>query len=153
MGIKYQKFFNNNFFLLILLFAVIIVVFLSYNRFIVRQDYIVGYEGNCDPALESCFVGCEDDECTSKYYYTKMQKYEPDLYAECGADITDCENANICLQNDRDCSIVYCDEKIKTKDEECVPGVERPDAQSDENSVDSSNVDTILQDNTNNNNI
>lgn len=117
MWIKYQKFLSNNFFSLVLLFAVIIVVFISYNRFIVRQDYIVGYEGDCDPVIENCFVGCEDDECTSEYYYTKMQKYEPDLYAECGTDITDCEKANVCLPNDRDCSKTYCDSK--TSEEEC----------------------------------
>ena len=111
MGIKYQKFLSNNFFLLVLLFAVIIVVFRSYNRFLVRYDYIVGYEGVCDPATEKCFVGV-DDTSGKEYYYSKMQKYEPDLYKECGKDITDCKDASVCLPDDRKCSITYCDSKI-----------------------------------------
>ena len=151
MWIKYQKFLSNNFFSLVLLFAVIVVVFLSYNRFIVRQDYIVGYEGNCDPATESCFVGCEDDECTSEYYYTKMQKYEPDLYAECGADITDCEEASVCLPNDRDCSKTYCDSE--TSEEECAFGIIEFDTQDEEQKQVELSTEEPLQDNIDNSNI
>ena len=112
MGIKYQNFLRNNFFLLVLSSAVIVIVFLSYNRFIVHQDYIVGYEGKCDPLLENCFVGCEDDECTEEYYYSYVQKYAADLYDECGKDITDCEASNLCLPNDHECSITYCDPEM-----------------------------------------
>lgn len=109
MWTKYQKFFKNNFFTLVILLAVITVVILCYNRFIVRHDYIIGYESECDPAIQSCFIGCEDDTCTEEYYYAKAQKYAPDLLSECGKDITDCEFANMCLENDRFCSIIYCD--------------------------------------------
>jgi len=109
MGIKYQNFLSNNFFLLILLCAVIVIVFLSYSRFIVRQDYLVRYEGVCDPATEQCFIGHDGDE---QYFYSQVQKYAPDLYKECGKDITDCESANICLPTDRECSVTYCDAGI-----------------------------------------
>ena len=146
MGVEYKKFLSNNFFLLVILFAVIIVVFLSYNRFIVRHDYIVGYEGVCDSLAEKCFVAV-DDESGEKYLYTKMQKYEPDLYAECGADITDCKEASVCLPNDRDCLITYCDEKTKNKNEECASGVEKLDIQSNENGINSLPGDEILQGN------
>jgi len=112
MKIKYQNFLRNNFFLLILLFAVIVVVFLSYNRFIVRRDYIVEYEGNCDPTVDVCFIGCEDDECIENYYYFNIQKYAADLYGQCGEDITDCEEANVCLPEDHNCSITYCDVEV-----------------------------------------
>ncbi|PIZ86732.1 hypothetical protein COX93_03360, partial [Candidatus Nomurabacteria bacterium CG_4_10_14_0_2_um_filter_30_12] len=73
---------------------------------------MVSYEGVCDPTIEKCFIGCEDDECTKEYYYSEVQKYAPDLYAECGNDITDCESANICLPEDKECSVSYCDETI-----------------------------------------
>src|SRR3989344_4685293 len=112
MGIKFQKFLSNNFFLLILLSAVIVNVFISYNRFIVRQDYIVRYEGECDPLLERCFVGCEDEDCTEEYNYSIVQKYAADLFAQCGRDITDCEAASMCLPGDRECSITYNDTNI-----------------------------------------
>ena len=99
----------NNFHFYILAFLVTLFIVASYYRFVVKQDYVVGYEGACDPIVESCFIGCEDDDCTEEYYYSKMQKYAPDLYAECGESIIECELASICLPEDRNCSIIYCD--------------------------------------------
>jgi hypothetical protein len=150
MWTKYQNFLSNNFFSLILFFAVIAVVFLSYNRFILRHDYIVGYEGVCDPVTDKCFLGV-DDTSGKEYYYTKMQKYEPDLYAECGADITDCEEASVCLPNDRNCLITYCDINTKTKNEECAPAILKLDTQNNNNNIDFLMKDNNLQDNTTNN--
>jgi hypothetical protein len=90
---------------------VIIIGSISFYRFILSHDYMVSYEGACDPTLEKCFIGCEDDSCINEYYYSEMQKYAADLYMECGNDITDCESANICLPEDSGCSITYCDEE------------------------------------------
>lgn len=143
MGIKYQKFLSNNFFLLVLLFAVIVVVFLSYNRFIVRHDYIVGYEGVCDPITEKCFVGV-DDTSGKEYYYSKVRKYAPDLYKECGSDITDCEAASICLPNDRRCSVTYCNSEIESN--VC-------SALSTESNVQNNNQDSTLDETLQDNNI
>ncbi|MBU1755080.1 hypothetical protein KKH81_02255, partial [Patescibacteria group bacterium] len=86
-----------------------------YERFLVNHDYIVEYEGECDAETESCFVGCEDDECTETYYYSLVEKYAADVRKQCGVDITDCEDANICLESDTHCSVTYCD----AESEEC----------------------------------
>lgn len=112
----WKKYFDNHFFFFILVILVIIAGFFSYYRFMVKNDYVVGYEGVCDSATEKCFIGCNDDACTDKYYYTKMQKYAPDLYTECGKDITDCEAASICLPDDRKCSVTYCNSEIDGSD-------------------------------------
>ena len=116
METKYKNFFRNNFFLLTLLLVVVISLFLSYNRFIAHKDYIVRYEGFCDPAVSDCFVYCEDDECAEPFYYSWMTKYAPDLYNQCGSDITDCEAAFECFPDDRECAIVYCDLEIDGDD-------------------------------------
>lgn len=108
--------FRDYFFSASLIVLIIVLIFISYNRFIVKHDYLVGYEGACDPTTESCFIGCEDDACTEEYYYTEMQKYAPDLYAECGKDITDCEVASVCFPEDRECSVTYCDPEIDGDD-------------------------------------
>jgi hypothetical protein len=100
------------FFYYLLLVIILITGVFSYLRFIVRHDYIVYYEGECDPALMSCFVGCKDDECTEKYYYSEVQKYTPDLLRECGVFIDDCAGANVCLPTDQKCSITYCDSEV-----------------------------------------
>lgn len=107
-----KNFFKKHMFFFVLSSLLIISGFVSFYRFVIERDYIAGYEGECDPAVSSCFVGCDDDECTEKYFYTKMTKYAPDLYSECGKDITDCESASLCLSSDRKCSIAFCDPTI-----------------------------------------
>jgi len=100
-----QHFFS---FTLVALLAFVMLV--SYVRFMVLHDYVVAYEGDCDPYTESCFVGCEDDECTEEYYYFLIQKYAPNVQAQCGPDITDCDAAYECLPEDGEqCEITYCD--------------------------------------------
>ena len=116
-----KNFFLNHIFYILVPF-IIIVSFASYYRFIIKHDYVVGYEGVCDPSIEKCFIGCEDSACIKEYYYTKVKKYEPDLFRECGKDITDCEDASVCFPNDRTCSVVYCSPGVdgdicKTPDE------------------------------------
>lgn len=101
---------RDNFFSYILLGLIVVVALVSYVRFMVLGDYIVAYEGDCDPYTESCFIGCEDDECTEEYYYSSVQKYAPNLEAQCGTDITNCDAAYECLSEDGShCEIMYCD--------------------------------------------
>ena len=105
--------FRNNFLFYTLALLFILMVSASYFRFVVMKDYVVAYEGMCDPAENDCFVGCEDAECTEEYYYTKVQKYAPDIFAQCGDDITECEAANVCLpEEDTQCSVTYCDPEL-----------------------------------------
>ena len=97
----------------------------------IKHDYVVGYQGVCDPAIGKCFMNCEDDACTKVDYYSEMQKYEPDLYKECGQDITDCAAASMCLLSDRKCSITYCDKKTSDDNNVCQTVVEgQPNIQS-----------------------
>lgn len=84
----------------------------SYVRFIVNHDYMVGYEGKCDPVTQTCFIGCEGDECAEPYYYSEIEKYAADLYAQCGPDISNCPSAQMCQEGERACSITYCDSEI-----------------------------------------
>lgn len=96
-----------------LLPLLVLTIGASYVRFMVVHDYLVAYEGDCDPVTNSCFVGCEDEECTSEYYYSLVQKHAVTLEAECGVDITDCEAASICTSDsDAECSITYCDPQL-----------------------------------------
>ena len=108
----WKTYFRNHILLFILTTFLIIVSVASYYRFMIRHDYVVGYEGVCDPKIEQCFIGCEDDACTEEYYYSQVIKYAPDLYNECGSDITDCEAASMCFPNDQKCSVNYCNPEI-----------------------------------------
>jgi len=108
---------RNHILAVVLVPAVLIIVFLSYYRFMVDHDYMVTYEGACDPATQDCYIGCDDDECTEEYYYSTVEKYAADVYAQCGPDITDCETASSCVAEDRACSVTYCD--IETEGDLC----------------------------------
>ncbi len=102
--------FRDNIPFYILVPLVILCVGYSYFRFVITQDYIVEYEGVCDPATHDCFKGCPDDACTDSYYYDTVQKHAVDLFAQCGKNITNCDAANACLpQSNQTCSITYCD--------------------------------------------
>lgn len=116
---------RDNILLYTLIVLVVFLVGASDFRFILAQDYVVAYEGACDPAVSVCFIGCEDDACANEYYYANVEKYAADLYAQCGADITGCTSADVCRANDRKCSVTYCDletdgDACETLDEESV---------------------------------
>ena len=114
-----KVYFRNHFFPFFLILGIIFVVIFSYYRFMIKHDYVVGYQGSCDPATGKCFKSCDDDACKNPDYYTEMRKYEPDLYKECGEDITNCDAANMCLPSDHKCSITYCDKNTSDKDNPC----------------------------------
>lgn len=101
----------------------------SYYRFIVASDFVVEYEGECDPATESCFEGCEDDACEVTYPYKSMQKYAADLRESCGPDITDCSEASVCLASDQECTITYCDPEELGEDEVCLTAEEETETE------------------------
>lgn len=142
---------RNHFFFYILAPLIIISAFFSYNRFMVRQDYLVSYEGVCDPSIEKCFVGCEDDSCATNYYYSKVIKYAPDVYKECGPDIADCEAANSCLPEDHNCSVTFCNPAIDG--EICSTPPSEMDTPKDEQTSPVKNENSLQEDNTNNANI
>lgn len=89
----------------------IFIVTVSYHRFMISRDYLVGYESECDPLAQSCFTGCEDDKCSEIYYYAHAIKYARDLHTQCGSDITDCEAARVCFPEETRCSITFCEPK------------------------------------------
>ncbi len=141
---------HKHFFFFVLALFIVIVGIISYYRFMVRQDYVVSYQGVCDPVKEKCFINCEDDACIKMDYYSNVLKYAPDLYAECGKDITNCEVASVCLPNDHKCSITYCDPQIDG--DICSASLNKLDIQSG-NQVDPGEQRSLQNNNTNNQNI
>lgn len=133
--IKGVSIFKQYFFLYTLAPLLVLVVAVSYVRFMVLKDYTVGYEGDCDQYTESCFIGTDEDT-GEEYYYSKIQKYAPNIESQCGQDITDCNSAQKCLPEDGGrCSIMYCDPAIDTEEtceiltEEDIPQKENADSE------------------------
>ncbi len=102
-----MMYFKKHLLVIILTPLLLLFVLTSYYRFMVINDFMVTYEGDCDPSTESCFVGCEDDECTEEYYYSSIERYAPNLEELCGLDITECDDAYTC-DGDESCTISFC---------------------------------------------
>ncbi len=80
----------------------------SYYRFVVIQDYTVGYEGYCDPYSETCFEYCEDEACTEPFHYSWIERHAGTLFNMCGELVPECDAAYECI-DDATCSISFCD--------------------------------------------
>lgn len=118
----------------------VLAIGLSFFRFMVSGNYMVSYEGECDPTTHSCFTGCEDEECTAVYYYSQVEKSASDVLTQCGPDITGCSEASVCFPTDIDCSVTYCSAETVSEGEACaqhstITAEEEPsnDAESDGN--------------------
>ena len=121
-----------------LLILFVALVASSYYRFIVLQDYYVLYEVSCDPYSQDCYIGCEDDLCEEEYHYALIERHAPAIHDLCGSDITDCEEAEFCAEDETDCSVMLCDpleeecDELTYEDEEYVDESEHPISDSKE---------------------
>lgn len=100
---------RENVVMLVLFVLLVLTASASYYRFMVLHDYLVSYEIDCDPNEQSCFVGCEDEECVEQYYFAIVERHATEVESLCGVDITNCEDANSCSVG-TSCRVVYCDQ-------------------------------------------
>ena len=101
--------FKEHFLTYTLVPLVVLMIGASYMRFMVIQDYVVAYEGDCDPIVNDCFVGCDNEDCTEEYYYSIVTRHTSDIRNLCGVDISDCETTNTCTVDESECFITHCD--------------------------------------------
>jgi hypothetical protein len=111
----------RNFFPYSVVFLVLLFACTSFYRFLVLQDYVVAYEGECDPVTESCFIGCDDESCTSEYYYSTIERHSREIYALCGPNILECEAAQTCNTGSGFCSVTYCDPEVDGRESCTLP--------------------------------
>ena len=109
--------FRKYFFSYIVLVLFILLVAASYNRFIINKDYLVAYEGECDPYTESCFVWCENfDDCPEPFYFTIIERHASEIYNLCGQDVTTCDDAYYCDESVEYCEVYYCEPEFDGED-------------------------------------
>jgi hypothetical protein len=107
--------------LAIIVVGTIISVIFSIERFFVRKTYIIEYEAQCNPLAEHCFIrSCEglDDSCRISTFKI-IKKYARDVARDCGNDVRDCAQAQICNPTDRSCEIIYCNTETVHEDTIC----------------------------------
>jgi len=113
--------------LFVLLFATVAVfVALTYYRVMVRRDYIVSVEVDCDPAVEQCFVAvcdpAEDETCSENpdeqtYYYKIINKNVRNIIP-CDWPAEECP-ALACAPGEAECEEIFCDESAAAAGEVC----------------------------------
>jgi hypothetical protein len=96
------------YFSITLLAMLLIATIAIFYRFMVLNDYLVTYEIDCDPQTESCYEGCDNDECTEYYYYAYITREASVVNNLCGADITGCELGGYCQASETNCQIETC---------------------------------------------
>lgn len=97
-----------NLLLVVVIPILLITTAASYYRFYILDDFFVAYEGDCDPETASCFVGCDNDDCSEVYYYNLIERHAAEIRTVCGTDITDCNQAMSCPDTDAHCQITFC---------------------------------------------
>ncbi len=114
---KFLLLVQNNILKIVIILLMVLLTASAFYRFIIMQDYLVAYEGDCEPSTQSCFVYCEDDECIEPFYYSIIERRAYEVYEKCGADVTLCDDAYICPDNVAECEIIYCDPNSEQCDE------------------------------------
>lgn len=105
----------------------ILTVGASYYRYMVSYDYLVRYEGDCDPYTEICFQYCEDESCNDPSYYTWITREASVIKANCVEnDVTLCEFAYTCEAGEENCTITHCDTASDTDECEFLEESDRP---------------------------
>lgn len=126
---------KNHFFLYLIVSLTILSVASSYIRFVVQKDYLVSYEGECEPYSQSCFVYCEDEECSEPFYYSIIEREANEIFDLCGTDVTTCDEAYSCQDNVDICSITFCDPTVNIDECELLTSEDALNEESNEMSI------------------
>lgn len=125
---KKSKIFFLVFFLLILG-----SVAMTYWRIVVKRDYIISAQQECDPATEACFAStCDpesDEECANTpenertTYYKTISKNAKNI-PPCDPYKNECPTNLTCDSGEKDCEITLCDADNVPEGEECNDPIE-----------------------------
>jgi hypothetical protein len=117
--------------ILFVFFAVLIIgaVSATYYRYMVKRDYIVKAQIDCDPEIESCFIWkcdpsslVEGEKCTGVpdndiWYYENLYRNAKSIPA-CDPKDENC-TAYICGEGEKDCNYELCSSENVPDGEEC----------------------------------
>lgn len=97
----------------------------TFYRYMIKKDYIVQAQVDCDPYSEACFVwncdpgseiegeACTGDPEIDTWYYKIINKNASQI-SSCDANDESCD-ALVCAQNEPDCEFVFCN--LENKEE------------------------------------
>lgn len=98
----------------------------TYWRIMIKKDYVISAQADCDPTSEKCFVShcdpstdttCTGDEEKDTTYFKKVQRVAANIPL-CDPAEESCKPWD-CNENEKDCTATFCDDSTMGKDEEC----------------------------------
>jgi hypothetical protein len=104
---------------------IIVSLALTAYRYLIKKDYIIQAEVDCDPYSEACFVwNCdpesqeEGEKCTGNseddIWYYKIINKNASRIKKCDSTDEECEEL-ICEEGESDCEFILCNEENKEK--------------------------------------
>lgn len=114
---------KTNFFWIAVAALVFLSLFFTFYRYIIKKDYIVQAQVDCDPYMENCFVwNCdptsdvEGESCTGDpeedTWYFKIINKNAGNISVCDEGDEEC-NPLFCGENEPDCEFVFCNDGNK----------------------------------------
>jgi len=106
----FLSYLQKNFFWFTLVLLTIFATGASYVKFVSIHDYTIYDEIECDPYTASCFLYCEDEECTEPFYYAEIIRQANNYVAYCGStDYFDCDASYGCMEEESECEVTFCE--------------------------------------------
>lgn len=117
--------------LLAFLVLVTVVVAFTYYRYMIKRDYVIEAQADCDPYAEACFIWqCdpksseEGEACTGDpeedIWYYKIVKRNAMNVPLCDPNDEECDALTCEPALEKDCEIILCDEETAIEQEtEC----------------------------------
>jgi len=100
----------------------------TYYRIMIKRDYIVSAQQECDPTLEACFISaCDpegDEECAALpeeeriNYYKTINKNAKNIPI-CDPYKGECPEELACEPEEEECEVILCDANNVPEGEEC----------------------------------
>jgi len=114
---------KSKFFFIIIALSVVISIIATYWRIMIKKDYIIKAQANCDPVTERCFVWqcdfnslvdgekCVGDSEKDIFYY-KIVKRNASKIPLCDPVDESCQ-ALVCEDDEPECEVIFCDDENK----------------------------------------
>lgn len=119
---------KSKIFFLVFFLLIIASVAVTYWRIMVKRDYIISAQQDCDPATEQCFVSsCDpesDSECAAtpekeRTTYYKIIKKNAKNIPLCDPYANECPEVLTCEEGEEECEFEYCGEENVPEGESC----------------------------------
>jgi len=120
---------KNRIFFIVFFLLIIGSIGATYYRTMIKKDYLISAQTDCDPYAEKCFIwecdpastvegeACTGDSENDIWYYKIIQRKAFNIPL-CDPKDENCE-ALVCSEGEKDCAEVLCSAKTATEGETC----------------------------------